>query len=420
MDINDIHTVTNQADYLLEVRCRAQFPKHYIQNLGPASIGCFTLTLNTRHEILRATAHVDSASYNYLVIDDSNTLEAFANGCDAKDYIGFDPRTRFRLDPFEEPDLDGDTPWPDTARLVNITNLPTIVASGRLPVESLEPYKGMVHARLEAQWGRDAGVLAWQHPRVQLNDMPLLTEPTRVRRLTYIPTILNIPALRSASTRSYCHIVDTETTPGLEQEAEAVKSIERPVNIHQRIGIKRLASAPLDRRQSSRFLSTVGGKTCVAAQQVQIKASNQCVTGNQGTVVELLDDDISPTSGKRLQFLPPWQLGGPNRFQSSAVHSSDPVKALLASSAHTHGCRKRLECTVCRTTRSRLWLGQNAKGKEVAAILVQINAKLPEDAQSEYGHMFNIERCGVAKKAECDQEQVSEENAAFRDTIRCS
>ncbi|UPX15670.1 uncharacterized protein EKO05_0006111 [Ascochyta rabiei] len=220
MNNNDISTLVDPPDHLLRVKCRARFPREHIINFAFASVGRFTLVLDSDRKILRANARLHDATYKYLVVDDPQILEAFAEGRDSEQYLSFPPLTKFRLDPFDEPDSnDSDASRPETARLVDVSNLPIMVVFGRRPIASLEPPKGAVNARLEAIWGKDVGHPISGLKKAEIYHKPLIdTAPVRrpvYRRVASPPdamsrssnrglTILTLYAEQSSPLESEC------------------------------------------------------------------------------------------------------------------------------------------------------------------------------------------------------------------------
>lgn len=337
MDSDDISSLAKPPSHMLEVKCRARFPKNLIQRFGPGSVGRFTLTLDSRREILRANARLYDAAYTHLIIDDPVILEAFSDGCDCKQELSFPPLMKFRLDAFDNPDLDSEASGHDAARLVNITNLPAMVAFGRRPIQSLEPPKGAVHARLEAVWGKDVG-----HPVAKRK----LIETESESEEDHLPEGRTKSAQNSPLSQTFMG-----STENIDQSEQRDRSQEK---IHLKI-VKNLSEA----NSSSQPTSSLHSKRFESAQRER-------------------------------------SVGFDSESSSAIIKSTASDSN---SSAPEHQCRNRIKCTICRTTPSHPWLSSDAHGIEMAKILSQINSRMPEDAQFEYGRLFNLERRRVAKKS---------------------
>jgi hypothetical protein len=306
------------SDPLLQVQYATDFPKELIQSFAFASVGCFTLTFNTNGELLRAEARLHDATYKHLIVDDPNILEAIGNSYDTKEPPDFPPLTKFRLDPFDEPDFESEAPWPDTARLVEITGLPKMAMYGKQwEVNPLEPPRGAVHARLETIWGEDVG-----------GDKRKLAEP---RPTLAAPTKRCTMSMRSQGSSTLSDVPSD--------------SIEK---------------RPVINRNNDAHLSTIAESS------------------NEG----------SPAQFQR----------GTSVESTPSDHTASSDATVLAPSGTDHRCKNRSRCKYCLKTPSHPWVPGGPFGLEMAKVLIKINARIPEDAQFEYGRMFNIERRIVAKK----------------------
>ncbi|KAF1931338.1 uncharacterized protein M421DRAFT_90404 [Didymella exigua CBS 183.55] len=83
-------------------------------------------------KILRAEARLlDGPLYRHIIINDPWILEAFTIRTDQGGYVRFPPETKLQFEPVGLDNLDADAPFPDTARLTDVTKVPASEAFAR-------------------------------------------------------------------------------------------------------------------------------------------------------------------------------------------------------------------------------------------------------------------------------------------------
>lgn len=276
-----------------------------------------------------------------MIIDDPEVLEALFKDRHNEELFEFPPMTKFRLEPFDDPETDDlddpvDTGF-DTARLVDTKKLS---AYGRRKLELMGPPKGAVHARLEAEWGKDVGHPVSDHTQANIDARRLVQSlgvPTGHTRISSVlnPTVSKIPSETMESDDDIDQLVDGADP--------------------------RLSHATDHRAVESR-----------TPRHESPSRSRKATTGRRP--YRNSDDFIFA-----LSMLAP-----------SAAFPSPPTPE--------HQCQNHMECKTCQETPSHPWLPSDEHGREMATIVARINDRLPEHAQVDYGRMFNIERRSVAKK----------------------
>lgn len=355
----------HQSEVAQEVHCRAKLPRGLIQSFGFATVGTFTLSLNSDGEILRALAPLHDALYTHLVIDNQQTLKAFAAFEDLSQDLVFPPMTKFRLEPIVHPVELEDEPWPDTARLVDVSNLPRMATYGHRSIASLEPQKGAVHAQLQFVWGPD-WITANKRKHPGTNDVSQMQgiRPSKRSRTD------------NHSAQSPLIFKDRSNT-AVEKEIEHLPK-------------QSVASGLLDMTVTSDSESENSAMETTASNQRAVDSSHHASLADDAANIPSAQTEVRRS------------IGGDQQYDS--LHSPDDrITAVLAASASDHGCQNRRVCTTCRANPSHPWLSTDANGTKMAKVLVQMNARLPEDAQFEYGRMYNYERCTVAKKPKDDK-----------------
>jgi hypothetical protein len=113
-----------------------RFDAKHIQSFGFADVGPIYMTLNTKWEIVQATAKLIDTTFKEMLIEDPEILRIFRLRGDGVsrhiDMSVLHPWPKFRLEPVNRTlETDGDEEWDfEVGRLVNITNAPAAARFG--------------------------------------------------------------------------------------------------------------------------------------------------------------------------------------------------------------------------------------------------------------------------------------------------
>lgn len=315
---------SHQHGHLREVEWEAHFPRLLIQNFAFAAVGQFTLSIAANGDILSAKVPLDDSLYKHLLVDDPKILKLFVTCRNRQQDLNFNPMTKFRLDSIIPPDqLGEDDPWPDTARLVDVSNLPTEVAFSHRPIELWGPTKGAVYARLEKIWGT-------KRDRVETHKETLSTKnnPSKRRRANGL-SVLRSPPANEVGSAVATDVASGRVPPHSIASKSETRTLDREVGLGTR-----------DIRSATSHVSTDNGSSegvSTAAPSARPKFHDQNNQGHQN---------------------------GRSDAENIAV------AAVLALSVSNHGCEHRRMCSTCCITPCLPWLPIDANGREMARILV--------------------------------------------------
>ncbi|KAF3044473.1 hypothetical protein E8E12_011021 [Didymella heteroderae] len=395
------------------MHCHAQFPRWLIQDLTPGSnIDRIVLIMeDATGEILRAEARLlGDYAYRNIIIDDPWILDAFTIRTDHAVYVRFLPATKLQFEPVGEDELDN-APHTDTARLVDGTRIPASEAYARRHLEDENDRsvtKSTTQQRVEAWWNE-----AVDYPETKRRQ-DSFEQPSKRARLDLQSTS---PSITPAAAQAYGNNV--------ESESEVVDLTGKPDDDYHLVQLEDSGRFGREEGTEPVIISVASGgrDNGSPANSTQVTAATEDATSallqtrSVITAPERWHNALSIDREGLFAFIDQTESVEQAEKAGAQVETADKevtaVETFFASIAPNHRCKRRITCQICRDTLSLPWLPSDDADRDMAKVMLRMNARLTQREQLEFGRMYNLERISVAKKTKAVKDEFHDRLQAF-------